>query len=299
MTEPVAAMTSHRAPDPEVRGLPMPRAPTDKHLTKSPSRIGVVVPIWIGIALSFGAFSMGSLLGGIAGVVITVASIALAVRRGRRFSASNAEAIVMLNAGELDAARASFETLAKGAPSDLFHAIAVYNCAATSLRTTDIERTLSLYAAVWRSKALAKRGYALHRDIPFRLAVLYAQVGDTTAADAWLTEGKKAKPSPLPSSMDKLAEAWVFARRGNFQNAATTLEQKWRAIEATTQADMTRYYRLFRAFVAHRAGQTQQNVEELLAGCRPCSANEYNGLTRGWPDLRQFVVDRGFASPDI
>lgn len=210
----------------------------------------------------------------------------------RRFNRQHAQGMEYLATHQYKLAASTFSRAARLPVNAALQAHAVYHVGVAANRGGEVDRALSIFTNLWRTRALRASGLGqLRAHLPFVVSMTYARLGDVNAASMWLAAGRKDLPADWAHQRsDVVAEAWLCARRGDPSRAADLMAEHWRALEESTPAATMRHHRLFRAFVMEGAGAPAADVDGMLAGCRPHAPQDLAQLAESWPEFRAFLA---------
>lgn len=218
-----------------------------------------------------------------------VASLALifggtrlyAARRLSRWRRELEDAFASLDSGDFDAAEDAFRRIAlRQSHPALRSASADFGYLA--LRRGDYQTALAIYSRTWRTQGLPP---ALRANVCGNIAFCYAAMGELDAAARWL-------PDPATLVMPGGA-AVIRCRQGRFADA---LELSMPSLEPWQRPFLRHEQRLLylmHAFALDRLGETDDVVGAHLQVARPAFAGEFDYLTANWPELTEFLCDRG------
>jgi tetratricopeptide (TPR) repeat protein len=201
-----------------------------------------------------------------------------------RFNRANNDGIALLNKGAPAQAAEAFEALVRKYRRRNLRTIARHNAGVARLREGKLERAVELLTPVIKDKKAPN----LKGSAACELASACALAGRLDEAERWLATAEK---SALAKHSLVWPRALVMARRGEHAELARMLDQHWRELENTLQAELMRRLTVLRAFaVASAEGPRGAGVvEPLLARLRPATPGEYAWLTGCWPELHAFL----------
>jgi len=228
-----------------------------------------------------------------------IALVVLLIRQRRsvpRLVKRNDEATALLAAGRVAEAADEFEALTReGRSVPLLHALFVFNRAVTYHQAGQLEKALSLLAAVVRS------GWSRANQIPNFHGLLLAEAatclalfGDLVAADRLARRAQEHIGEPQRGRV-MAAEVVILLRSGQARAAADHVRVHYFSAEGTVGARGARALRLLWAFALSQLPTEQAagvDLERLLAGTYPHAEHEFDHLTVRWPELARFVGER-------
>jgi tetratricopeptide (TPR) repeat protein len=277
------ALSTSRAPDLLVDGVPMPALPKAPHLQIRRSRIGTI-GTWACVVLAVMAVVASPQALPMAGVFLVCVLGLSNMSMQRPFAeAFNVETAKLL-AGDVDGAAAGFDDIARRYRQPMARALTLFNLGLVELRRGNLEDALSLFGAVYASKRL-KAQPLIGAQLPALMASVYARLGDVAGARAWLDKAKDRPPLGEPARA--YAEALLLVREGRHDDAEAAYERTW-PLFLNGQAQQLAEARIFRAFAAASRGAP---TTTLLAPLRPHTPGTWQHLAAGWPELQAFLAD--------
>lgn len=297
-----------------MESLPLPALPDEPHLRPGHTGLARRMLLWLGISGAlFAAHAVVSPRVGcvepataflVAGGLFLLLAAGFFLRAGlqlRAFTLANAEATALVYEGHFDKACVRFEANTRRFRSPSLHPISIYNLADTLLQRGELERALSLAAAVATCRSLLKSPL-ISASAPSLVATCYALLGDLDSAKAWLPEARRAA-ALISCETALVPEVIVACREGRFAEAVQRMDERRRQIDGSLAGNDLRILRAMRAFALAQdaTGSTpQQNLALALA--RPAFPGELDYLATRWPELGTFLKTldaRESGSPEL
>lgn len=257
---------------------------------------------WL-IAVLTGAAAVGVVLvprfGPLLAPAAAIALVVLIIRQLRsvpRLVKRNDEATALLAAGRVTEAAEEFEALTReGRSVPLLHALFVFNRAVTYHQAGQLEKALSLLAAVVHSGwSRANQIPNFHGLLLAEAATCLALLGDLAAADRLARRAHEHIGEPQRGRV-MVAEVVILLRSGKAKAAAEHIREHYFSAEGTVGARGARAVRLLWAFALSGLPADQAagiDLERLLAGTYPHAQDEFDHLIVRWPELARFVAER-------
>lgn len=273
----------------------LPAAPESAHLRLSSAREPYRPRPWHLWAWSVAAGGAAVALNALGAAWIVVPASFLAVlgyqtKHARLLRDYLSAALLHLDDGDYDAAERVFDAMAKHARPRL-KVLGVLGVATVNLRRGDVARALPLYAEILRHGD--KAGRRIYDMCTEYLAMCYALGEELDAADWWLDAGRTLTP------ITPLASAVVGARQEQYDQVVAFGVPRFGGDGRRVFAHEIRAFHLLRAFSVSRATfdasvpaeRIAREIDEQVALARPAFAEEYDYLTRTWPELEQFITE--------
>ena len=281
--------------------LPLPPLPEEPHLRPGHTGLARRLLLWLGVSGTLFALHLllSPRLAGVeptrlilgTGALFLALAAAFFLRASaqlRAFTLANAEATALVYEGRFDEACARFEANARRFRSPSLHPISVHNLADTLLHRGQLERALSLGAAVATYRGLL-RSPLVAASAPSLVATCYALLGDLDSAKAWLPEARDA--ARLVACENALVpEVIVACREGRFAEAIGRIEERRRQIDGSLAGHDLRTLRVLLAFaLSQTENASEAALAEARALARPSFAGELDYLATRWPELKPFL----------
>lgn len=207
----------------------------------------------------------------------------------RRFNSAAMAANAALARGEIEAAGAAFESLARSYRSDAgLHAVAVYHVGVVRYKLGDQHAALACFGVAARTRGVADRNPLVAECAPYVIANCYTLLGDLDAAEHWLSEGRRrGRLRHWP--MDVPSEALIRCRRSEYLAAQQLLRSRWREMEGMLPAELVREISLICAFAQART-EGVRDVRALVPGIDDADLRRYAYYGQAWPEFRKFLA---------
>jgi len=184
------------------------------------------------------------------------------------------------------------------------HVMLVYNLSVGMLRRGEVDRAISLAAAVYNSGWMQVKTSVYYPHYPSlltHLARCLAAKGDLDKAEFWQGLAHEHAP-PERRAQLVLSDVYIGVRRGRFAAVVRDATECWLDAEGTLSGLQLKQLRVLCAFALEQInadGQHRENIRELLSGSRPLQRECLDSLLVNWPELQQFVEKRLFTLPPL
>ncbi len=229
------------------------------------------------------------------GLVILIVVVAMRIRRQwRRFAAENARGAAALARGDLKVARGIFGTWASTTRIARASAIARHNLGQTLMRQGELQKAVDILIDNHAGNYKSLAAVLLLPVSSVTIALNYALLGNTEAAERWMTEAERRANVATPPSLPALkifVRAVLTCRAGQPADAARLLAERWPECEATLTGMTLRPLRVVRAFAIAGAGPRDAGIAAMaLPESRAAYVGEYDFLGVAWPEMAAFLA---------
>jgi tetratricopeptide (TPR) repeat protein len=219
----------------------------------------------------------------------------------RSFNRDEEPGLVALAERRFSSAIEIFEKVAEANAKRPAHAAAARtHLALAQLEAGELDAALATFAKVERSVGLLRSSGVRLRGAQ-ELALVHALLGDLETGQRWADDARKRLAATLDgrtyyASRLSMAEAVLAIRRGDSAGAAALLEKNWLVLRATLDGNSMRVVEVLRAFAEVGGGLRQYNVvQERVLRVQPVTGNELAFLGARWPEMQSFLVSHALV----